>query len=78
MDFWDFNAKYLESIKPAEQTAAPKSAAKSDKWDKAKEDEIKDEKPTETTGEQPEEKPAETNDEQPEGKPAESESENNG
>ena len=70
MDFWDYNAKYLESLKPADQIAAPKSAAKSDKWDKAKEDEIKDEQPAES------EKPAEA--EKPEEKPAESESENNG
>jgi hypothetical protein len=75
MDFWDYNVKYLESIKPAEQTAAPKSAAKSDKWDGAKEDEIKDEKPAEQPAETEVE---ETTDEQPEEKPAESESENNG
>lgn len=74
MDFWDFNAKYLESIKPVEQIAAPKSAAKSDKWDSAKEDEIKDDKPAEST--QPETQ--ETTNEQPDEQSAESESENNG
>jgi hypothetical protein len=77
MDFWDYNVKYLESIKPAEQTAAPKSAVKSDKWDGAKEDEIKDEKLTESE-KSAETDAEETTDEQPEGKPAESESENNG
>ena len=74
MDFWDFNAKYLDSIKPVEQTAAPKSAAKSDKWNNAKEDEIKDDKQVANTP--PEQET--TNDEQPDEQPAESESENNG
>lgn len=74
MDFWDFNAKYLESIKPVETTAGANTPAKSDKWDKAKEDEIKDDKPAENT--QPETQ--ETNDEPPAEEPAESESENNG
>ena len=75
MDFWDFNAKYLESIKPVEQTAGAKTPAKSDKWDNAKEDEINDDKPAEKT--QPETQETNEN-EQPDEQPAESESENNG
>lgn len=75
MDFWDFDVKYLDSIKPVDTTAAPKSAAKSDKWDSAKEDEIKDDKPAEKTQSETQET---TENEQPDEQPAESESENNG
>lgn len=75
MDFWDFEKQYRDSLVPTE-TAGAKTPAKSDKWDKAKEDEIKDDKPAEKPAENTTEKPAEPA-EQP-AEPAESESENNG